>query len=156
VADPEWDLLLGLPPQSTSEVLALATRRQALTGEVLFRLGDKAEDLFLVQSGRVNLTFPVRVGSRQEDVLAEERHPGQLVGWSGLIPPHRFTLQAVVPVTSELLVLPGENLRDLLQAKPELGYPVLSNLARIIGQRFTIFQTMWIREFQRVVEKRGP
>jgi toluene monooxygenase system ferredoxin subunit len=156
VADPEWDLLLGLPPQSTSEVLALATRRQALPGEVLFRLGDKAEDLFLVQSGRVNLTFPVRVGSRQEDVLAEERHPGQLVGWSGLIPPHRFTLQAVVPVTSELLVLPGENLRDLLQAKPELGYPVLSNLARIIGQRFTIFQTMWIREFQRVVEKRGP
>lgn len=134
----------------------MATRRQALPGEVLFRLGDKAEDLFLVQSGRVNLTFPVRVGSRQEDVLAEERHPGQLVGWSGLIPPHRFTLQAVVPVTSELLVLPGENLRDLLQAKPELGYPVLSNLARIIGQRFTIFQTMWIREFQRVVEKRGP
>jgi hypothetical protein len=32
---------------------------------------------------------------------------------------------------------------------------VASNLARIVGQRLTIFQTMWIRELQRVVEKQG-
>jgi CRP/FNR family cyclic AMP-dependent transcriptional regulator len=151
----EWDLLDSLPPRSTSEVLALASLRQVPEGEVLFRLGDEAKNLFLVSSGRVSLTFPLRIGSGQEEILAEERRPGQLVGWSGLIPPHRFTLHAAAAVESELLVLPGRALRDLFLVKPEIGYQVASNLARIVGQRLTIFQTMWIRELQRVVEKQG-
>ena len=152
----EWDLLQGLSPQGKSEILALASSRYLTKGEVLFRLGDRAEDLFLVRSGRVDLTFPIRLRSGKEEILAEDRHPGQLVGWSGLTPPHRFTLQAIAAAETELLVLPGQRLRDLFLIKPEIGYSVLSNLARIVGQRLTILQTMWIRELQRAVEKQGP
>ena len=78
-----------------------------------------------------------------------------MVGWSGLIPPHRFTLQARAAVDTELLALPGPTLRTLLLEKPEVGYPVVSNLARIVGERLTIFQTMWIRELQRSVENQS-
>lgn len=94
----------------------------------------------------------MRIGSHQEDILAEERLPGQMVGWSSLIPPHRFTLQAVAAVDTELLVLPGRALLDFLLENPSVGYSVVSNLAQIVGQRLALFQTMWIRELQRVVE----
>jgi len=151
----DWDLLTGLSPEGTSEILALASPTRVPEGAVLFRLGDEANTLFLVHAGRVSLTFPMRIGSHQEDVLAEERLPGQLVGWSGLIPPHRFTLQAVATMDTELLALPCPALRTLLLDNPEIGYPVVSNLARIVGQRLTIFQTMWIRELQRAVESQS-
>jgi CRP-like cAMP-binding protein len=152
MATADWELLAGLSPEGISEILALASSSQLSEGAVLFRLGDEAKKLFLVRSGRVRLTFPMRIGSHQEDILAEERLPGQMVGWSSLIPPHRFTLQAVAAVDTELLVLPGRALRDFLLENPSVGYSVVSNLAQIVGQRLALFQTMWIRELQRVVE----
>ena len=151
----DWDLLAGLTSEGISEILALASPTRAQEGTVLFRLGDEANTLFLVQAGRVRLTFPMRIGSHQEDILAEERLPGQMVGWSGLIPPHRFTLQAMATMDTELLALPGPALRTLLLDKPEIGYPVVTNLAQIVGQRLTIFRTMWIRELQRAVENQS-
>jgi len=151
----DWDLLAGLTSEGTSEILALASPTRVREGTVLFRLGDEANTLFLVQAGRVRLTFPMRIGSQQEDIRAEERLPGQMVGWSGLIPPHRFTLQAMATMDTELLALPGPALRTLLLEKPDIGYPVVTNLAQIVGQRLTIFQTMWIRELQRAVENQS-
>jgi CRP/FNR family cyclic AMP-dependent transcriptional regulator len=152
VRTPDWELLTGLPPEGVSEILGLASHTLVPKGDVLFRLGDEAKNLLLVRSGRVRLTFPMRIGNEQKDILAEERFPGQMIGWSALIPPHRFTLQAVATVEAELLVLPGQTLLRLFREKPQVGYTVLTNLAQIVGQRLTILQTMWIRELQRGVE----
>jgi len=152
VRTPDWELLTGLSLKDTSEILGLASQTRVPKTDVLFRLGDEAKNLLLVRSGRVRLTFPMRIGNEQKDILAEERVPGQMIGWSALIPPHRFTLQAVATTEAELLVLPGQALRQLFREKPRVGYTVLTNLAQIVGQRLTIFQTMWIRELQRGVE----
>ena len=153
MATADWELLAGLSPEGISEILALASSSQLSEGAVLFRLGDEAKKLFLVRSGRVRLTFPMRIGSHQEDILAEERLPGQMVGWSSLIPPHRFTLQAVAAVDTELLVLAGAGPPSISFWRTQsVGYSVVSNLAQIVGQRLALFQTMWIRELQRVVE----
>ena len=35
-----------------------------------------------------------------------------------------------------------------------MGYTVTRNLAAVIGHRLEVFQTMWLREMQRVVELR--
>jgi len=152
VRTPDWELLTGLSLEDASEILGLASHTRVPKGDVLFRLGDEAKNLLLVRSGRVRLTFPMRIGNEQKDILAEERSPGQMIGWSALIPPHRFTLQAVATTEAELLVLPGQALRQLFREKPWVGYTVLTNLAQIVGQRLTIFQTMWIRELQRGIE----
>ena len=151
----DWDLLKGLPEGDVANILALGSSRTLSPGTLLFDLGDEAADLFLVETGKVNLTLPVRVGGDHHDALVEERLPGQLLGWSGLIPPHRYTLQARAPVETELLALPRTALLDLFSARPEVGYSALSNVAKVIGQRLQIFQTMWIREMQRTLEARG-
>ena len=151
----EWDLLKGLQPDDLEAILALGSPRTLAEGEVLFELGDEADAVFLVQRGRVTLTLPLRVEGEHQDVMVEERLEGQLLGWSGLVPPHRFTLQSRAPVETELLVLPRQELLSLFSQQPEVGYTVLSNLARIVGQRLQVFQTMWLREMQRVVERRS-
>ena len=151
----ESDLLAGLSPDDASQVLVLGGNRALSPGEVIFELGDEARDLYLVKKGRVELTLPMRVGGTQEDVPVEERMADQMLGWSALVPPHRFTLKATATVETELLVLPREDLQRFLASRPELGLVVMTNLAAIVGQRFQLFQTMWLRQVQRAVEMRN-
>ena len=148
------DLLKGLPPAEAERVLALGKRTLLTTGAELFHLGDAADSIYLIRRGRLRLTLPMQVRSREEDIMVEERSSGQTVGWSALIPPYRFTLTAAAPLETEVIALSREALNTYLAAHPDTGYAVLLNLASVIGQRLQLFQAMWLREVQRMVELR--
>src|SRR5437773_494570 len=82
---------------------------------------------FFVEPRRVRLPLPMEVGGRDEDVLVEERAPGQTVGWSALIPPYRFTLTATAPLETEVITLTRDALRGHFAARPAVGETVLLN-----------------------------
>jgi CRP-like cAMP-binding protein len=148
------DLLKGLPPAEAESVLALGKRTLLTTGAELFHLGDAADSIYLIARGRLRLTLPMQVRSREEDIMVEERSSGQTVGWSALIPPYRFTLTAAAPLETEVIALSRETLNTYFAAHPDTGYAVSLNLASIVGQRLQLFQAMWLREVQRMVELR--
>jgi len=148
------DLLTGLPQEEAERVLALGKRLVLTSGAELFHLGDVADCIYLLVRGRLRLTLPMQVRSKEEDVFVEERSSGQTVGWSALIPPYRFTLTATASLETELLSLPREALKSYFAAHPETGYAVSLNLSSIIGNRLQLFQAMWLREIQRMVELR--
>jgi CRP/FNR family transcriptional regulator, cyclic AMP receptor protein len=148
------DLLNGLKEEDAACVRALGKRVILTSGAELFHLGDQAECIYLISRGRLRLTLPMQVRERDEDVLVEERAPGQTVGWSALIPPYRFTLTAVAPLETEVIALSREALTSHFAAHPEIGYAVSMNLASVIGERLQLFQAMWLREVQRMVELR--
>jgi len=149
----QLELLKDLTAEEVQRVLALGTRIAVPSGASLFQLGDPAERLFLIERGRIRLTLPMQVRGREEDVVVEERTSGQTVGWSALIPPHKFTLAATAPLETELIALPREELRKHFAAHPTVGYKITLNLAVVIGHRLQLFQAMWLREMQRTVEK---
>jgi CRP-like cAMP-binding protein len=148
------DLLQGLEPAEAGHVLALGESRVLSPGEELFHLGDAAESIYVVVRGRLRLTLPMQVRSREEDVMVEERSAGQTIGWSALIPPYRFTLTAAAPLETEVLSMRREALEAYFAAHPETGYAVSLNLSCVVGQRLQLFQAMWVREMQRMVELR--
>ena len=148
------DLLNGLSEEDAGRVLALAKRTILTSGAELFHLGDQADNIYLISRGRLRLTLPMQVRNQEEDVLVEERAPGQTVGWSALIPPYRFTLTATAPLETEVLALSRQALSEHFAAWPNAGYAVSMNLASVIGERLQLFQTMWVREVQRMVEAR--
>jgi CRP-like cAMP-binding protein len=148
------DLLTGLSPDDAAEVMKLGRPRSLAAGEVLFRLGQPADELYLVVRGRMALTLPILIRDREEDVLVEERMTGETLGWSGLIPPHRFTLKAAAAVSSELLVFTRAGMLQHFATREAVGYTVTRNVAAVIGHRLQVFQTMWLREMQRAVELR--
>ncbi len=154
MTDGRADLLAGLSHDEADELLALGSRVVLSSGELLFAMGDEAHSLYLVERGRVALTLPMKVCGRDEDVLVEERAPGQTVGWSALIPPYRFTLKATAPLETEVLAFTRSSLLDHFGRFPVVGYIVTRNVASVIGQRLQVFQAMWLREMQRVVELR--
>ena len=145
------DLLAGIPPAEAQSVLALGTVVNLGAGDVLFQLGDAADAVYLIRRGRIALTLPLQVGGEKQDVFIEERAPGQTLGWSALIPPFRFTLKATAPLETELLALPRVPLLEYFAERPHVAYAISLNLAAVIGQRLQVFQAMWLREMQRLV-----
>ena len=150
------DLLKDLSESEAAQVLALGSARRFEPGRELFRLGVEAPGVFVIQRGRVALTLPMQVQGQEEDVMIEERAAGQVVGWSGLVPPHRFTLKATAQLQTDVIFLDREPLMKYFSAHPEVGYLVTRNVAAVIGHRLQIFQAMWLREMQRLVELRCP
>jgi len=148
------DLLKGLPKETVDETLALGSTIFLNGGDELFALGAEADCLYLVARGRINLTLPMQVRGNEQDVLVEERVPGQTVGWSALTPPYRFTLRATAPLATQVISLSREVLCDHFRKHPDIGYTVTLNLAGVIGQRLQLFQAMWLREMERMVELR--
>ena len=149
---PPPDLVHGLPPADAAAVLALGVPRQLSPGEVLFRLGDRADAVYLIRSGRISLALPMRLAGRDQDVVVEEYEPGHTLGWSALIPPHRFTLTATAPLATSLLEFKRERLAAFCAAHPAIGYPLALNIAAVVGGRLQVFQAMWLREMQRTVD----
>jgi len=148
------DLLNGLAPEDAEAVLALGERVVLTTGAELFHLGNLAHSIYVVARGRLRLTLPMQVRRQEEDVLVEERSGGQTVGWSALIRPYRFTLTATAALETEVIAIQREALMSYFAAHPEIGYAVSINLASVIGNRLQVFQAMWVREIQRMVELR--
>lgn len=146
------ELLEGLSQGEVNRALALGARISLASGEELFGLGSPADNLFLIERGRIRLTLPMQVRGHQEDIMVEERGPGQTVGWSALIPPYRFTLKATAPLESEVIAIPRQALQGYFADNPTTAYTVALNLAAVIGHRLQLFQAMWLREMQRMVE----
>lgn len=146
------ELLNGLGEEDARTIVAMGSRTKLAQGEVLFRLGTDADQLFVIDRGRVALTLPMQVLDREQNILIEERGAGQALGWSALTPPHRFTLTATALVETEAIALPREALFRYFDSHPDVGYVVARNVASVIGQRLEVIQAMWLREIQRVVK----
>ena len=145
------DLFEGLEADQVRELVALAVPVSLSPGQVLFRLGEDATRLYLIQSGLITFTMPLQIAGRQEDVRIDERLAGQTVGWSTLIPPHRFTLTATAPVATDLLAFARDDLLRYFEHDPRVGYVVSRNIAALVGERFEVFQAMWLRQVQQMV-----
>ncbi len=129
----DLELLIGVAPADVEAITALGDPSRLGTGDTLFRLGDPADHLFVIDRGRVALTLPMQIRDRDEAILIEERGPGQTVGWSALIPPHRFTLTASALIETHVLALPRAALLDYFSAPP--GRRLRRDTERGVGGR---------------------
>ena len=120
---------------SERHLMLLASGAKPVTfaaGDFLGREGDPAKAFFLIQSGHVSL------GVHTPDrgvVQVQTVGPGEVVGWSWLVPPHRwrFDCQAVDAV--QALSFNAEWLRELCDNDHELGYQFLKQLVGTIATR---------------------
>lgn len=140
-----------LDEAEVSRILAVARPQHCHAGECLFLLGDHADRLYVVLSGKVELTFPLSFGGAVQDVPVEARMPGNTFGWSALVRPHRFTFSARAVESSELATFLRQELQQVFEAQPRIGYVVMRNVAEIVGRRFLQVQALWARELQRAV-----
>lgn len=104
----------------------------AAPGEHLSREGEPATTFYLIQSGHVEVG--TRDASRGE-VIVQSVGPGDVVGWSWLLPPYRWQFDARAVDTVQGVAFDAEWLREKCEQDHELGYHLLTQLVAVIASR---------------------
>jgi CRP-like cAMP-binding protein len=122
----------GLLPRVIEQLASLAQVVDVPAGNVIFREGAEARDVFIVASGRIALEMNV---SGRGAVRILTLGDGDLLGWSALLGGLHMTASAIALEPSRLVALPGRRLRELCEADHELGYHVMRQLAAALSRR---------------------
>ncbi|HZR27268.1 MAG TPA: cyclic nucleotide-binding domain-containing protein [Terriglobales bacterium] len=122
----------GLNPQYFQLIVGCASNVRFEAGNYIFREGDEADIFYLVREGRVALeTF----APNQKPMVLQIVGQGEVLGWSWLVPPYRWSnsARAVQPVRA--IALDGKCLRSKCESDNKLGYELLKRVVHVIGTR---------------------
>ncbi|HLY76896.1 MAG TPA: cyclic nucleotide-binding domain-containing protein [Thermoplasmata archaeon] len=122
----------GLDPELTAEAGRLAVERRFATGEWLVRDGDPAASFYLVYHGKVALEVAT---AEKPHLTIQTVGPGEVLGWSWLVSPYLWRLDARALKPTQVLAIDGARFREALAAHPERGYQFLLRLLPILAQR---------------------
>ena len=144
-------LFTGIEPAQCKVFLAIIHEQEAKPGEYLFRLGDPARMLYIIRSGTVHLTMPIAMNGTVKEVVVQEARAGETVAWSALVAPFRFTMSGRAGTDVELIAFSTRELQAAIEAYPDAGVRVVTNLAAVIARRLQVMHAMWTRELQRTI-----
>ena len=120
----EGDLLRRLAPGVRERTYA--------PGEPLLREGDPADRFVLVLDGKVALEI---VLPDRPPITVQTVGAGEVIGWSWLVAPHRWRVDARAVKATRTLEIPGGALRSALDADPTDGYRFLLRLLPVVAER---------------------
>jgi thioredoxin reductase (NADPH) len=116
-------------PQLTEAELAvvrpLATAREYADGEIVFRAGQADIDLYIVESGQIEIQNP----SDGHTVIVVHK-PGQFSGDIDLLTRRPVIVTAVARGQTRVLCVPGDHLRSLLNRVPSFGEKLMTAFTR--------------------------
>jgi CRP/FNR family cyclic AMP-dependent transcriptional regulator len=122
----------GIDARHLSVIAECATEARFGAGEQIFPAGAKADRFFLLREGKVVLSVAVPNG---DPITIQRLTAGDVLGWSWLLPPYRWTFDARAQQPSRAVVLDGNRLRALIESDHELGCELLKRFVRVIAQR---------------------
>lgn len=122
----------GLPEASMNRLASLFRTYEALAHARLLREGDETRELSLLLRGRAALGQRV---SGQGSVTIINADPGDVFGWTAIVPPFRATstVTSMEPVT--VLAFDGARLRRLLRNDRELAASLYQQVLEAVVRR---------------------
>ncbi len=122
----------GVPRHVAGVISALATERKMRIGELLFRQGELADRFALVRNGRVAVEL---YAPGRDPIVVEHVYDGDVVGWSWLVPPFRWSFDARAVEPSSLIEIDAAALRERFSTDPILGYEVIRRFMPVIARQ---------------------
>jgi len=135
----EVELFRGIASYVANEIAGLASEEIVPAGHVLFQEGDFADDLFILQEGRIDLTIPGK-----DRISLPLDQPGYVFGWSALVEPNRYTATAECAKESKVIKIDGNRLMRIFENHPSEGLKVMKRLAGVIATRL-------VNSYQRMI-----
>ena len=124
----------GLSPRDRERLVAGAQLRGFAAGEVLLREGAECDSFGVLLTGLLGMQVLVP-GRGSVTLLTVE--PGDVYGWSALVPPHRSTSTVLGIEPGDALVFDAAQLRDLLHDDDALAATLYPRIVQALGRRLT-------------------
>jgi CRP/FNR family cyclic AMP-dependent transcriptional regulator len=121
-----------LTPEQRDLIAGAARPAAFAAGEVLFSAGAPAVGCWLLDQGQVALGTDV---PGRGLVVVQTLGPGDVLGWSWLVPPRRWHYTAEAGTAVNAIEIDTERLLALADADPALGYPLTLGFIEIVVAR---------------------
>lgn len=126
------EIFTGLSDEQLALVTNFCEEIEVDAGVTLCAEGKRADKLFILEEGSVSIKFPKGV----EFTIST---PGKILGWSFLVPPHRYTASVITNCPSKLLVIKSPDFYELVHRNTQMGLKIMDNLAQVVAQRMKAF-----------------
>lgn len=113
-------------------IVGCASNRYYKAGTFMFQEGEQANEFFLIRQGLVALELVVVDG---ESIELDTVGPGEILGWSWLLPPYFWHFNARVQQDVRVFALDGLCIRKKCEENHTLGYEMLKRFAQIMEKR---------------------
>lgn len=128
----EIDLFKGVDFNVMEEILNICIEKNYTKDTVLFKQGEKAECMYILEKGVVNLVI-----KNQGTLVYILSEPGEILGWSSLVEPGIYTASCVCSTDIKVLMIEKDKLNNLFDKFPITGLNVLRRLGDIFSKRIT-------------------
>jgi len=118
------------------ELAKITEKKWYESGSKVYQNGDRAYRLFVVTKGTISLS--ALISEDQGRIAFEIRECGGLFGCACLMKPRINTLTAVCLEDSEVLVIDADQLIELLEQDPQLGYKFMKKISQIFFERYNV------------------
>lgn len=123
-------LFQGMSPEFMGELSRSLTREVHRKGDVLFKAGDPADFLYVIEEGRVRLS----AGDRGIVTQIVEKE-GDALGWSSLVGRDSYSSSAECLTDAALIRFRKDMLNEAFERHPSCGLLLFRRLARMLGER---------------------
>jgi CRP-like cAMP-binding protein len=137
--------LHGMTEHHLEQIASCAQIITVTVGQYLGRERETASAFYLLQTGRVAIEIH---SPKKGTVRVLTIGPGEVVGWSWLVPPNRWQFDARVVEPIQALALDARGLRVRCEEDHELGYQLLKRLVDVVGGRLAATRLQLLDVYQ--------
>lgn len=128
----EIELFEGIDAEIMNEIVNICSEENYPQNTVLFKMGEDAECLYILEEGIVKLV--IENGGTITFTLEES---GEVFGWSSLVESGHYTASGVCATDVKALKMERDELNKIFNHHPHVGLKVLKRLGDVISQRLT-------------------
>ncbi len=129
----ESELFAGVDREIVAEIEQESPIFSVDKGVVLCRLGEEALYIFELLTGSVDILL-----IEKDDVTVTVREPREIIGWSALVEPYRYTATARSTSPCTLRRISRGTLEGLIERSPADGVRIFRNLAGVMAKRLRV------------------
>ena len=127
----------GLDRDYIEKIASLCQVQTFKPGEYIFRQGDYGEHLYIVADGHISLERSLDLGTRKGKAVIGVLGEGRTLGcWSTLLgEPHNLMSSAICQKPTEVVVIKGKDLREMMTSNSELSFVLVQRLCFLLRDR---------------------
>ena len=128
----EHPFFKGMNPAIRQAISGCIVNERFKVGEYIFQEGSAANRFYLIRTGSVNLEVD---DAGHEPVVVDILGEGDILGWSWMVPPYKYLLDARVTKLVRTFSVDGRCLREKSENDPLLANELFKRFVPVMAAR---------------------
>lgn len=127
-----YPLFSRVKDETLKKIAMISEEKSAPTGHILHQEQEPATHLYIIQEGEVDIQYVLGTGEYKTvyTVVA-----GEPMLWTSMVEPYKTRAVARIKKPVKLIAIDAPKLRELFEADPLLGYRVMTEITKAVGER---------------------